>query len=331
MIQKPTESGQARSAVTISTRPADPKYWALPPRKEKRKRQKKWVLVGSTAASLLLLLTGYSNNNQGAPNYSNQAQANPVVTESDLQGLTDAERTILMTASPGTRAAGTLYILESDKFDEKKLVIAIRGLKPSSDHVYQVWKHYGDRVEAVGTIEPSEDGKAMFASRLSDYRSIEGITITKEKRYEKHPMGRDLLIAALSPTWEKNSFHNGQHKAVKKKSESVSRQGKAYASPTRVSRMSDGKESQYTYSHGSNTLKKSRISSTKQYSSQKPSGSKQQQKPPTTQPKNNFSPNDGGSQSSPSNTGSNTNRGSSDKNLLDVDLNLGGINIGIKL
>src|SRR5690606_25024632 len=156
------------SVTAFSPRPADPKYWALPPRKVRRKRQKQWVLVGSTAASLSLLLTGYSNNNQGTSNYTNHAQANPVVTESDLEGLNDAERTILMTAAPGTRATGTLYILKTDRSDEKKLVIAIRGLKPSADHVYQVWKHEGNRVEAVGTVEPSEDGTAMFASRLSD-------------------------------------------------------------------------------------------------------------------------------------------------------------------
>jgi len=213
-------SGQARS-ITVSTRPADPKYWALPPRKERRKRQKKWVLVGSTAASLLLLLTGYSHNNQGASNYTNNAQANPIVTEDDLEGLNNAERTILMTAAPGVRATGTLYILKTDNPDEKKLAIAIRGLKPSSNHVYQVWKHSGDRVESLGTVDPSEDGTVMFASRLTDYGSIEGITITKEKRYEKEPMGRDMLVAALSPTWEKNTFLNGRYKTAKKKSESV--------------------------------------------------------------------------------------------------------------
>ena len=78
--------------------------------------------------------------------------------------------------------------MKTDRSDKKKLVIAIRGLKPSADHVYQVWKHEGNRVEAVGTVEPSEDGTAMFASRLSDYRSIDEITITKERRHAKRPM-----------------------------------------------------------------------------------------------------------------------------------------------
>ncbi|PRX38739.1 hypothetical protein CLV97_1383 [Planifilum fimeticola] len=339
--QKPVQpvSGQARP-VTVSMKPADPKYWALPPRSERRRKAKKWVLVGSTAASLLLLLTGYSNNNQGSSNYTNHAQANPIVTENDLEGLNNAERTILMTAAPGIRATGTLHILQTDNPDEKKLVIAIRGLKPSSDYVYQVWKHSGDRVEAVGTVEPSEDGKAMFASRLSDYRSIDGITITKEKRYEKQPMGRDLLVAGLSPTWEKNSFLNGRYKTVKKKSESVSRQGKTLANPTRVSRATDGKEIRYSNSHGASTLKKSRSSSTKQQWNQTPSHSNpQQQKPKTTQPKTTqptkTTPEqiDGGSQTAPpsTNTDGNKSGSSSDKKLLDVDLNLGIIKVGIKL
>ena len=81
--------------------------------------RKNGSLVGSTAASLLLLLTGYSHNNQGASNYTNNAQANPIVTEDDLEGLNNAERTILMTAAPGVRATGTLYILKTDNPDEK--------------------------------------------------------------------------------------------------------------------------------------------------------------------------------------------------------------------
>jgi len=343
-------SGQARS-ITVSTRPADPKYWTLPPRKERRKRQKKWVLVGSTAASLLLLLTGYSHNNQGASNYTNNAQANPIVTEDDLEGLNNAERTILMTAAPGVRATGTLYILKTDNPDEKKLAIAIRGLKPSSNHVYQVWKHSGDRVESLGTVDPSEDGTVMFASRLTDYGSIEGITITKEKRYEKEPMGRDMLVAALSPTWEKNTFLNGRYKTAKKKSESVSRQGKNLTQSIDVSRMSDGKESRYSYSHGAGTLKKTRSTGTKQSLNQAPSRSNPvQQKPQVTQPKNDANQADKGSQTtSPTNNtnnttntdnnntnNNNTNAGnnsgsSSNKRLLDINLNLGIIKVGIKL
>jgi|GEM_PF-6636772 len=331
------ESGQAAPSVTaFSPRPADPKYWALPPRKERRKRQKKWVLVGSTAASLLLLLTGYSNNNQGTSNYTNHAQANPVVTESDLEGLNDAERTILMTAAPGTRATGTLYILKTGRSDEKKLVIAIRGLKPSADHVYQVWKHEGNRVEAVGTVEPSEDGTAMFASRLSDYRSIDGITITKERRHAKRPMGRDLLVAALSPTWEKSTFQNELHKTVKRqKSGTVSRSGTALAQPTRTVRVSDSKEGQYTYSRGSSTLKKSRSSYNQPASVQKPSNTRQKlqepQKPQTPPPEDTSGPKDDDSQSAPPDNQGNTDNKKPKKRLLDVDLDLGPIDIGLKL
>lgn len=347
--QAQSENKQAGSAVPFSPRPADPKYWALPPRKERKKRQKKWVLVGSTAASLLLLLTGYSNNNQGASNYTNQAQANPVVTEADLDGLNNAERTILMTAAPGTRATGTLYILKTDNPDEKKLVINIRGLKPSSDHVYQVWKHEGNRVVPVGTVDPSEDGTAMFASRLSDYHSTEGITITKEKRYEKQPMGRDMLVAALSPTWEKNTFQNGVHKSLhkiaKKKSVTVSRHGKKHSQATYTSKVSNGKEGRYTYSKtsssksgsiGSSSVKTSRsISSTKPSSVQQPSGSSQKQQKPQT-PQTSKPANDSGSANNstpaPSNNQDNTSSKKSSRNhLLDLELDLGLLDLRLKL
>ena len=293
-------SGQARS-ITVSTRPADPKYWALPPRKERRKRQKKWVLVGSTAASLLLLLTGYSHNNQGASNYTNNAQANPIVTENDLEGLNNAERTILMTAAPGIRATGTLYILQTDNPDEKKLAIAIRGLKA-------VLRSRISGVETLRRPGGIPRNRRTFRRRqrscsppgCTDYRSIEGITITKEKRYEKEPMGRDMLVAALSPTWEKNTFLNGRYKTAKKKSESVSRQGKNLTNPIDVSRMSDGKESRYSYSHGAGTLKKSRSTGTKQSLNQAPSRSNPvQQKPQVTQPKNTPNQADKGSQTTP--------------------------------
>ena len=142
---------------------------------------------------------GKCNNKQGTSNYTNHAQANPIVTENDLEGLNNAERTILMTAAPGIRATGTLHILQTDNPDEKKLVIAIRGLKASSDHVYQVWKHSGDRVEAVGTVEPTEDGTAMFASRLSIAApSRESPSPRKNALKNNRLPGRDLLVAGLS-------------------------------------------------------------------------------------------------------------------------------------
>ncbi|MEW9033371.1 MAG: hypothetical protein AB2404_11720, partial [Planifilum fimeticola] len=76
-------------------------------------------------------------------------------------------------------------------------------------------------------------------------------------------------------------------------------------------------------------------SSTKQHYSQSPSRSNpQQQKPKTTQPtKTTPEQIDGGSQTAPpsTNTDSNKSGSSSDKKLLDVDLNLGIIKVGIKL
>src|SRR5690606_22777032 len=154
-------------------------------------------------------------------------------------------------------------------------------------------------------------------------------------------------------TWEKNTFLNGRYKTAKKKSESVSRQGKNLTQSIDVSRMSDGKESRYSYSHGAGTLKKTRSTGTKQSLNQAPSRSNPvQQKPQVTQPKNDANQADKGSQTtSPTNNtnnttntdnnntnnnNNNTNAGnnsgsSSNKRLLDINLNLGIIKVGIKL
>lgn len=310
------QTTETRPAVSVSTRSADPKVWALPSRKERWKKQKKWVLMGSAAASLLLLLTGYAHsNNQGAT--TNHAQANPVITELDLEGLNGAERTILMTTAPGTSAIGTMYILKTDSPDEKKLIIDMQNLKPSSKHVYQVWKHQGDRVEPVGTFEPAEDGTAIFASRLPDYHSIEGISITQEKRHEQQPMGRDLLVAALSPTWNKQSFQNGQ--AEKSKTDNIG--------PDRLYWVKErNTKTQYTLPQKPSTINNSR--SVKQQPTSKNQPSQQQpESNPSVQPK--ITPE---VDLPVPKTGVDIKKSPSSSNgLLDAKVKLGDLKLGIKL
>ena len=98
------ESGQAAPSVTaFSPRPADPKYWALRPQgtqktaKEMGPRRVHRCIPVAAAHGILQQQPGNIELHQSRPGES-------VVTESDLEGLTDAERTILMTAAPGTRA-----------------------------------------------------------------------------------------------------------------------------------------------------------------------------------------------------------------------------------